>query len=193
MPIPLLLLLLLAQHTATALRLPPPPLPHLSPAALAALAGLVVSTQRPALSSTPPAQTSATLRPSAASQPSAAALQSSARDEAGLQTVFDEDMNGYLVFKDAAASPKLQRFRFTGRVSSDLEVAQAGLLAGTAVEVGRVIVMHPLDTIRALSVSVSASAERAAPLARDSPRAACRRGSSRRRAARCGARTSPQR
>ncbi|EOD13389.1 hypothetical protein EMIHUDRAFT_246879 [Emiliania huxleyi CCMP1516] len=43
-------------------------------------------------------------------------------------------MNGYLVFKDAAASPKLQRFRFTGRVSSDLEVAQAGLLAGIAVE-----------------------------------------------------------
>ena len=72
-----------------------------------------------------------------------------------LDVIIDpDDMNEYMVFKEA--SPKLQKFKFTRRKFDDSEVVAAGLLAGTAVEVVRVIVTHPLDTIRTRQQSVQA-------------------------------------
>ena len=41
-----------------------------------------------------------------------------------------------------------KQFKFSKRQYSDSEVFQAGLLAGGAIEVARVIVTHPLDTIK---------------------------------------------
>jgi len=81
-------------------------------------------------------------------------LRASARDDILVVVVDPDDFNEYLVFKDA--SPKLQKFRFTGRRFDDSEVVAAGLLAGTTVEVARVIVMHPLDTIRTRQQSAQA-------------------------------------
>ena len=81
-------------------------------------------------------------------------VQASVRDDILDVVVDPDDFNEYMVFKEA--TPKLKKFKFTRRKFDDSEVAAAGLLAGTVVEVVRVIVMHPLDTIRTRQQSVQA-------------------------------------
>lgn len=69
---------------------------------------------------------------------------------ASLDTVIDaDDENSYLEAKfESKVFPNNFKLKIPMRRYSDLEVAEAGLLAGGAVEVVRVVATYPLDTIK---------------------------------------------
>jgi len=72
----------------------------------------------------------------------------------GLQTVVDpDDENEYYILNGGK-----KQFKFTKQQFSDSEVFQAGLLAGGAIEVARVVVTHPLDTIKTRLQAYNATA-----------------------------------